>query len=154
MPTPRWPKNPHIRNGKLAALYVRCLRRGWRIPGKLLGQVLNCQINSPVPERLFLPHPTGIVVDTCCEIGEDVVLLQQVTLGGRDPYHRPERAGQRIDPILEEGVYVGPGARILGPVRIGAWSLIGANAVITTDLPPYSIAVGHNRILERKTTDL
>jgi serine O-acetyltransferase len=120
----------------------------------LLGQILNCQINCPIPARLFLPHATGVIVDTCCELGNDVVLLQQVTLGGRDPYHRADRNPDRVDPILRDGVYVGPGARILGPVTIGEWALIGANAVVTIDVPAYSIVVGHNKILSKKTTEL
>lgn len=102
-----------------------------------------------------MPHPIGIVVDTCCKLGNDVVLLQQVTLGGINPYHKPERVDpSKVDPTLEEGVFVGAGAKILGNVRIGAWSIIGANAVITVDVPPYSIAVGHNKILKKKTTEL
>jgi serine O-acetyltransferase len=60
----------------------------------------------------------------------------------------------RVHPIVEEGAYIGPGAKILGNVTIGAWSLIGANAVVTQDVPPYGIVVGHNRILDKKTTEL
>jgi serine O-acetyltransferase len=59
-----------------------------------------------------------------------------------------------MDPILKEGVYVGPGAKILGHITIGEWSVIGANAVVTSDVPPFSIAVGNNRILEKKTTEI
>jgi len=84
-----------------------------------------------------------------------VVILQNVTLGGSKPYHRPERTDPtKVDPTLKDGVFVGPGAKILGNITIGEWSIIGANAVITIDIPPYSIVVGHNIILEKKTTDL
>lgn len=154
MATRSWIKNPYIRNGRPARLYLWTIRHGLRAASKAVGMVLNCQINCPVPERLFLPHPLGIVADTCCTIGNDVVLLQQVTLGGRNPYHRDDHDPDKVDPVLEDGVYVGPGARVLGGITVGKWSIIGANAVVTSDIPPYSIVVGHNKILAKKTTEL
>jgi serine O-acetyltransferase len=48
---------------------------------------------------------------------------------------------------LEEGVVVSTGAKVLGPITVGAWSVIGANAVLTEDVPPFSTVFGHNRIL-------
>lgn len=72
--------------------------------------------------------------------------MQQVTLGGKDPWcMETDRRG--LYPILEEGVYVGAGAKILGPATIGAWSIVGANAVVTKSVPPYSTVLGINRIL-------
>jgi serine O-acetyltransferase len=94
------------------------------------------------------------VADTDCVIGNDVVLLQQVTLGVVGPYYHSEIDPTKVDPILKDGVYVSPGAKILGHITIGEWSVIGANAVVTTDVPPYSIVVGYNRILERKSSEL
>jgi serine O-acetyltransferase len=149
-----YPKNPYLQNGKLVEVYLGCLRRNWRLPGKMFGLLLGCEINCPVPRSLFIPHPNGIVVDRKCRLGEDVVLLQQVTLGVAYPYYDHRIPVSQVDPILEEGVYVGPGARILGHITIGEWSVIGANAVITIDLPPFSIAVGHNRLLEKKSSEL
>jgi serine O-acetyltransferase len=146
------PKNPNIRNGSLARAYLFCLRRKWRLPARFLGLLLACEIRSEVPERLFIPHPAGIVVANGARIGNDVALLQQVTLGCRCAY-----AGSIVndgDPTLEEGVYVGPGAKILGRVTIGAWSIIGANAVVTQNIPPYSVVVGHNKILAATIKDL
>ena len=57
-------------------------------------------------------------------------------------------------PVLREGVYVGPGARILGHVIVGEWSVIGANAVVTIDVSPYSVVVGHNKVLDKKSTEI
>jgi len=146
------PKNPNLRNSGLAKMYLFCLRRKWRLPTRFFGLLLACEIRSEVPERLFIPHPAGIVVANGARICNDVALLQQVTLGCRNAY-----AGSIAndgDPTLEAGVYVGPGAKILGRVTIGAWSIIGANAVVTKSVPPYSVVVGHNKILATTTRDL
>lgn len=147
-----YPKNPYIKNSKIADLYLFCRRKQFRLAAKLLGLLLGCDIRCKIPARLFLPHPTGIVVDTDCVLGDDVVLLQQVTLGVQHPYGRLVKEFR--DPVLKDGVYVGPGAKILGRVTIGEWSVIGANAVITCDVPAYSIAVGHNKILKMSALEL
>lgn len=147
-----YPKNPNLRNGPLAEAYLFCLRRKWRLLGRFFGLLLACEIRSEVPERLIIPHPAGIVVANGARIANDVVLLQQATLGCLGVYAGSvENDG---DPTLEEGVYVGPGARILGRVTIGAWSIIGANAVVTESVPAHSIVVGHNKILGATTKDL
>ncbi len=128
------------------------MRREWSKPANLLGYILGSQIACKIPARLFLPHPFGIVVSSESVLFDDVVLLQQVTLGARYPYGK---IGQkRREPELRQGVYVGPGARILGAVTVGDYSVIGANAVVTEDVPPYSIIVGHNKILKMKSTEL
>ncbi len=147
-----FPKNPSIRNGPLAAAYLFCLRKQWRIFARLFGLLLGCEIRSAVPERVFIPHPTGIVVGNGARIANDVVLLQQVTLGCLGVY-----AGTVPDdgePILEEGVYVGPGAKVLGRITIGAWSIIGANAVVTQNVPAGSLVVGYNKILPGHAREL
>jgi len=147
-----YPKNHCIKNGKLAALYLHCLRRGWRRIGKAIGLMLGCQIACAVPKRLFIPHPLGIVTGEQAQLADDVVLLQQVTLGCKSPYAGVMKDDG--DPILKEGVYVGPGAKILGRITIGEWSIIGANAVVTESVPAYSIVVGHNKVLRMKSTEL
>lgn len=152
MSTISYPKNKWIRNPKVGDLYLYCLRRQWFKLGKIIGLVLNSDISCKIPVRLFIPHPFGIIVGKQCELSNDVVLMQQVTLGARRPYYNEIEAFGY--PILREGVYVSPGAKILGRVTIGEWSVIGANAVITTDVPPYSIAVEHNKILNKKSTEL
>ena len=76
--------------------------------------------------------------------------MQCCDLGPNDPWYQ----GTTLDnkwPTLEEGVYVSMGAKVLGPVRIGAWSVIAANAVVTEDIPPFSTVFGNNRIL--RTTE-
>lgn len=78
-------------------------------------------------------------------LGNHVVIGQQVTLGGRD---------LDIDhmPVIQDGVYLGAGCKVLGQVVVGRGVTVGANAVVTKDVPAGSVVVGANRILEGRTS--
>jgi serine O-acetyltransferase len=106
--------------------------------------LLGCDIGPAHPKNVFLPHPMGIVIHTGTRLGEDVVIGHQVTLGGR------ELSGAA--PEVEAGVYIGAGAKILGAVRIGRGATVGANAVVTKDVPPGATVVGANRILSNRSS--
>ena len=95
-----------------------------------------------LPESVFLPHPFGIIIAAGSEIGKDVVIGHQVTLGNRN--------GVLAAPKLGNRVYVGAGAKLLGPVIIGDDVMIGANAVVTVNVPPGMVVVGANRIMPPK----
>ncbi len=85
---------------------------------------------------IFIDHGVGLVIGETAEIGDNCMLYQGVTLGGTG-----KETGKR-HPTLEEGVMVSAGAKVLGPVRIGAHSKIGAGSVVLKDVPPYSTVVG------------
>jgi serine O-acetyltransferase len=89
-----------------------------------------------IGKGLVIDHGMGTVIGETAEIGDNVLLYHNVTLGGVD-LKRTKR-----HPTLEECVVVGAGAQILGPIRIGAHSRIGANAVVVKDVPPNSVVVG------------
>ena len=91
---------------------------------------------ATVGKRLFIDHASGVVIGETAEIGDDVTLYQGVTLGGTSLEH-----GKR-HPTLRDWVVVGAGAKVLGPVVIGAGSRIGANAVVVRDAPDDSVVVG------------
>lgn len=76
----------------------------------------------------------GIVIHARARIGEHCMIGQGITIGGRN--------GASEVPIIERNVYIGAGSRILGAITIGHNSIIGANSVITKDIPPYSIVIG------------
>ena len=80
---------------------------------------------AEIGKRLFIDHGMGVVVGATAKIGDDVTLYQGVTLGGTSL----ER-GTKRHPTLEDGVIVGAGAKVLGPIVIGANSRIGSNAVV------------------------
>ncbi len=145
--TPVHPINPYIRNGFVADFYLNLARSGrfyWI--RRVLEHILHTQIGGSLPERLHIPHPFGILTGGTCKIGEDVTLMQFSDLGPKDPWYQGD-TWESLYPTLEEGVYVSMGAKVLGPVTIGAWSVIGANAVVTEDIPPFSTVFGNNRIL-------
>lgn len=91
---------------------------------------------AQIGRRFFIDHGMGVVIGETAEIGDDVMLYHGVTLGGRT------RDSGKRHPTLGDGVAVGAGAKILGPITIGAGSVVGANAVVTKDAPADSILVG------------
>lgn len=85
---------------------------------------------------LFIGHFGQIFINSNVKIGRNCNLSQGVTIG------RAGRAGRRGAPVVGNNVYIGPGAKIIGPVHIGNNVAIGANAVVTKDLPDGAVAVG------------
>ena len=145
--TPPHPINPHIRNPYIADFYLNLKRKQkFRWFSRILEHVLGTEICCPLPSRLYIPHPYGVLAASTSKIGEDVTLMHFSLLGPKDPWYQGDTL-ENLYPTLEEGVYVSSGAKILGPVTIGAWSMIAANAVVTEDIPPFSTVFGQNRIL-------
>lgn len=103
---------------------------------------------ATIGRRFFIDHGMGVVIGETAEIGDDVTLYHGVTLGGTS-----WKAGKR-HPTLGNGVVVGAGAKILGPIHVGDGAIIGSNAVVVKDVPDGATAVGiPARILdeEKKT---
>lgn len=147
--TPVHPINPHIKNGVVVDVYLNLIRANRLLfLRRVMEHILCTQIQGNLPERLHVPHPYGILTGSTSRMGEDVTLMQFCLLGPKDPWYQGDTMENQY-PTLEEGVYVSPGAKVLGPVRIGAWSVIGANAVVTQDIPPFSTVFGTNRVLRQ-----
>ncbi|MFZ2997735.1 serine O-acetyltransferase EpsC [Sphingobium sp.] len=91
-----------------------------------------------IGRRFFIDHGFTVIGETA-EIGDDVTLYQNVTLGGTDPANGI--AGKR-HPTLADGVIVGSGAQVLGPIHVGARARVGANAVVTKDVADGATMVG------------
>lgn len=85
---------------------------------------------ATIGARFFIDHGMGVVIGETSEIGADVTLYHGVTLGGVS-LHKGKR-----HPTLGDRVVVGAGAKVLGPITIGADSRIGANAVVVKNIPP------------------
>ncbi|MFT6580804.1 MAG: serine O-acetyltransferase [Alphaproteobacteria bacterium] len=98
---------------------------------------------AKIGRGFFVDHGMGVVVGETAEIGENVTLYHDVTLGGVSPaVESHAQRNQKRHPTLEDGVIVGSGAQILGPITVGACARIGANAVVTKDVPPNATVVG------------
>lgn len=104
---------------------------------------------AQIGRYFFIDHGMGIVIGETSEIGDNVSIYHGVTLGGTT-----WQKGKR-HPTLEDNVVVGAGAKILGPITIGADSRIGCNAVVVKDIPPGSTVVGvpGHVIINRAATD-
>ena len=132
--------------GLHAVLFYRlahlCWKQGFRTLGRVISHIakistgIEIHPGAVVGRRLFIDHGTGVVVGETAEIGDDVTLYHGVTLGGTS-LHRVKR-----HPTLGNGVIVGSGAQVLGPITIGDGARIGANAVVLTDVPPGVTMVG------------
>jgi serine O-acetyltransferase len=117
-------------------------RPGLAVPARLISlwtrtfTGIEIHPGATIGRRLFIDHGTGIVIGETAEIGDDVMLYHDVTLGGRSlqPVKR--------HPTIGNGVVIGAGARILGPVLVGDGAKIGANAVVVRDVPAGSVVVG------------
>lgn len=91
---------------------------------------------AKIGKGLFIDHGSGVVIGETAEIGDNCTLYQGVTLGGTG-----KDIGKR-HPTLGDNVMVGAGAKVLGPIRVGANSKIAAGAVVLSDVPENSTAVG------------
>ncbi|WP_339060652.1 serine O-acetyltransferase [Tepidibacillus marianensis] len=91
---------------------------------------------AKIGKGLFIDHGTGVVIGETCEIGDYVTLYQGVTLGGTGKEH-----GKR-HPTIGSYVLIASGAKILGSIKIGDYSKIGAGSVVLKEVPPNSTVVG------------
>jgi serine O-acetyltransferase len=117
-------------------------RRGWKIPARFLSHVsrfftgIEIHPAAKLGPGLFIDHGMGVVIGETAEVGENVTLLQGVTLGGTS-LKREKR-----HPTLGNNVVVGAGAKIIGGFKIGDGSRIGAGSVVVREVPTNSVVVG------------
>lgn len=117
-------------------------RPGGTLPARMLSQFarfltgVEIHPGACIGRRLFIDHGMGVVIGETAEVGDDVVLYHGVTLGGTST------AKVKRHPTIGDRVMIGAGAKVLGPVRIGADSRIGANAVVVRDAPAGSVLTG------------
>ena len=120
----------------------RLWARGAKLPALVLAQgarsVTGIEIHpgATIGRRFFIDHGMGVVIGETAEVGDDVMLYHGVTLGGRSM----ERVKRH--PTVGDGVVIGAGARVLGPITLGEGAQVGANAVVVKDVPALATAVG------------
>ena len=99
--------------------------------------------NAKIGKNLFIDHGMGVVIGETSEIGDNVTIYHMVTLGGIAPsINSNDQRNIKRHPTIEDEVVVGSGAQVLGPVTVGRCAKIGANAVITKDVPEKAVMVG------------
>lgn len=118
-------------------------RRGWFWAGRFASHVgrlltgIEIHPGAKIGRRVFIDHGMGVVIGETALIGDDVTLYHGVTLGGTS-WNKGKR-----HPTLEDGVVIGAGAKVLGPITIAAGAKVGSNAVVTKAVPAGATAVGN-----------
>ena len=117
-------------------------RPAYRLPARVLSNVtrtltgVEIHPGASIGRRFFIDHGMGVVIGETAIVGDDVMLYHDVTLGGRS------LAKVKRHPTVGDRVTIGSGARVLGDVHVGDDSQIGANSVVTKDVPVGAVAVG------------
>jgi serine O-acetyltransferase len=125
----------------------RLCHRLWRYPAlrpvsRLISQAsraltgIEIHPGAVIGRRFFIDHGMGVVIGETAEVGDDVLMYHQVTLGGRS------RGRFKRHPTVGNNVLLGAGAKIIGPITIGDGTRVGANALVVKDVPPNSIVTG------------
>ena len=129
----------------------RCWLSGWKLAARLLAAftrwLTNVDIHpgATIGKRFFIDHGAGVVIGETAEVGNDVTLYHGVTLGGTT-WNKEKR-----HPTLGDNVLVGAGAKILGAITLGNNVRVGANSVVTKDVPPCCTVIGiPGRIIQTK----
>ena len=98
---------------------------------------------AKIGKNLFIDHGMGVVIGETSEIGDNVTIYHMATLGGIAPsINSNDQRNVKRHPTIEDDVVIGSGAQVLGPVTVGRCAKIGANAVITKDVPEKAVMVG------------
>ena len=139
----RWYLDGHRVRARLLALLARFISGGIDIhPGATIGR------------RFFIDHGSGVVIGETAEIGDDVMLYHAVTLGATGWWKDMKRGRDaKRHPTIEDHVVIGSGASVLGPITVGAYSKIGAQALVIESLPPHSIVLGHAGTIIHRSAD-
>jgi serine O-acetyltransferase len=117
-------------------------RRGLKFPARFLSQAtrfwtgIEIHPGATIGRRFFIDHGMGVVIGETAEIGDDVLMYHQVTLGGTS-LEKVKR-----HPTIGNNVLIGMGAKVIGAITVGDNARIGANAVVTRDVPANSTVVG------------
>ncbi|MDX1891146.1 serine O-acetyltransferase EpsC [Mycolicibacterium sp. 050158] len=149
-------ENALVYSGLHAIWSYRLAHRMWarpalRGPARILTQFtrfltgIEIHPGATIGRRFFIDHGMGVVIGETAEIGDDVMVYHGVTLGGRTLLQ------VKRHPTVGDRVTIGAGAKVLGPLNIGHDSAIGANAVVTHDVPAESIATGIPAVVRPRT---
>lgn len=132
---------------ELHRMAVKCIQKGDFLKAQQCERLITLVRNSSVPNTVEMGNCTfgyggvGVIINGNCKIGDYVNIGSNVTLGGGRVV-KDASGNMRVAPHIEDRVYIATGAKILGGVVIGHHSIVGANAVVTKDIPPFSVVGG------------
>ena len=121
--------------------------------GRVVTGGIEIHPGARIGKRFFIDHGTGIVIGETTEIGDDVMLYHQVTLGATGWWKDQRNGRKKRHPTIEDRVTIGVGASILGPVTVGHDSKIGAMALVVESVAPHSTVVASPARLLHRTKD-
>lgn len=126
----------------------------FRLPARVLSHIsrhltgIEIHPGATIGRRFFIDHGMGVVIGETAEVGDDVMMYHQVTLGGTS------LARTKRHPTIGNGVTIGAGAKVLGPVTLSDGVQVGANAVVVKDTPANSVVIGvPGKVRDTKTAD-
>ena len=139
--------------GVKAILFHRFANRLWKMKMYLLARIFSqtsrfvtgIEIHpaAEIGKNLFIDHGMSVVIGETSDIGDNVTIYHGVTLGGISPsIDSDKQRNVKRHPTLKNNVVVGSGAQILGPITVGENAKVGANAVVTKDVPDNAVMVG------------
>jgi len=153
---------PHLHALWLHRLAHHYYLKGGRFVPRLISLVarfitsgIDIHPGATIGRRFFIDHGSGVVIGETAVVGDDVMLYHQVTLGATGWWKDIKRGrSAKRHPTIKDHVVLGSGATVLGDVTVGAWSKIGAQALVIESLPPHSIVLGHaGSIIHRSADD-
>ena len=138
--------------GFQAIVMHRITHKLWKIKLPLIPRILS-QLNrsitgieihpgAKIGKNLFIDHGMGVVIGETSEIGDNVTIYHNVTLGGSSPIDSERQRHEKRHPTIGNDVVIGSGAQIIGPIKVGNNSRIAANAVVVKDVPENATMVG------------
>jgi serine O-acetyltransferase len=121
-------------------------RHGVKLPARMLSYIsrfitgIDIHPGATIGERFFIDHGMGVVIGETSNIGNDVTIYHDVTLGGVAPQN--DKKGALRHPQIGNNVIIGAGAQLLGPLKVGDGARVGSNAVVVNDVEAGTIVVG------------
>jgi serine O-acetyltransferase len=133
-------------------------QRGWHLTARIISQTarfltgIEIHPAAKIGAGFMIDHGMGVVIGETTEIGENVTLYHDVTLGGRKLFDENGNKLEKRHPTIGNNVTIGSGAQILGPITVGNNVKIGSNAIVIKDIPADCTVVNTPAYIVKKST--